>query len=159
MVWADEEGGQNQPGRPDLHANFRLAGGGEEIAVHRPDGTLVDRVVFGQQVAGVSQGRRMGDFGGNDFVAFATPTPGRDNVSAPSGTPDLISVERRGDGALWVRFESEPGRRYRLLAKDDLSQRDWTPSTSTITATGPVAELAWPGDGASQRFLRVERLP
>src|SRR6185436_1186658 len=44
LVWADEDGSDS-----GLHANFKLAGEGEEIALFSPEGQLVDRITFGPQ--------------------------------------------------------------------------------------------------------------
>lgn len=158
-VWADEEAGQNQPSRPDLHVSFRLAAGGEEIALYRPDGTLMDHVIFGPQTDGVSEGRRPDGAVGTNYVSFASPTPGRTNASLPPVNPDIAGVQRRVDGSLWVRFNSVPGATYRLRSKDDLNQSNWTPSATVVTAQGPVTEMSWPADEGSQRFIQVERVP
>ncbi len=159
MVWADEETGQNRPDQPDLHVNFRLSAGGEEILLMRPDGTKMDHVTFGAQTSDVSQGRRPDGAPGTGFVFLTEATPGRANVPLPTGSPAIVSVEAGADGSLNVRFVSQTGARYRLRAKEDLNQSTWTPSSSSITATGVASELAWPADGAAQRFLQVERLP
>ncbi len=159
QVWADEETGQNESSRPDLHVNFRLSANGEEIVLSRPDGSLMDQVIFGAQTEVVSQGRRPDGAAGTNYVFFASPTPGGPNVGLPPVHPDIVSVQPRADGAFHVRFQSVPGARYRLRAKEDLNQSGWTPSSTVITATEPMTELAWPMDDAPQRFLQVERLP
>src|SRR6185369_15661867 len=38
LVWADEDGSQNSPTNSDLHANFKLNNGGEELGLFAPDG-------------------------------------------------------------------------------------------------------------------------
>lgn len=159
VVWADEESGQNQPTRPDLHVNFRLSADGEEIALYQPDGTLMDHVIFGPQTPGVSQGRPTDGAAGTNFAFFVKTTPGHANVPATPTGPDILGLERLIGGALRVRFAAEPGARYRLRIKDDLGQPTWTPTTVIHTATGPEASLDWPVDSAPQRFLQVERLP
>ncbi|MGE3311553.1 MAG: lamin tail domain-containing protein [Limisphaerales bacterium] len=158
VVWADEESGQNRPELPDLHVNFRLATAGEEILLLRPDGTVMDRVVFRVQTTDVSQGRRPDGAPGTEFVFFAEPTPGGTNLPLPSGSPVIVSVERLEGGSLRVRFQSDAGAQYRLRAKNDLNQATWTPSVSTITADSLTTELVWPADGAPQRFVQVERI-
>jgi hypothetical protein len=159
LVWADEEGSQNQPQRPDLHVNFRLSADGEEIVLYRPDGTKMDHVVFGPQNAGVSQGRPTDGAAGADFVSFPNPTPGVSNGSRPLTRPDIVSVERRPDGSLTVRFLAVPGARYRLRTSENLNQPAWTPATVTGSASTTLGELAWPADGAPQRYFQVEHLP
>ncbi|HEX6811135.1 MAG TPA: CotH kinase family protein [Planctomycetota bacterium] len=52
-VWCDEDGSQGP-----LHANFKLAAGGEVVALYAATGqALHDSIEFGQQVADVSTGR------------------------------------------------------------------------------------------------------
>jgi hypothetical protein len=159
LVWADEETGQNQSARPDLHVNFRLSGSGEEILLLRPDGTLADRVIFGAQTSGASQGRRPDGAPGTNYVVFASPSPGRGNASTPPPSPDILSLEQRSGSSLVLRFVARPGARYRLRTKEHLNQPEWTPSGITVTAESAVAEIAWPTDGAPHRFLQVERVP
>lgn len=57
LVWADNETGQNNTNRADLHANFALSKGGEAIGIFAADGTQIDAVTFGAQTTDVSQGR------------------------------------------------------------------------------------------------------
>ena len=60
LVWADNEEGQNLVlgvPRPDLHVNFALSAGGEALGIYAADGTQIDALIFGAQVADVSQGR------------------------------------------------------------------------------------------------------
>jgi len=159
QVWADEETGQNQPTRPDLHVNFRLSANGEEIVLSRPDGSRMDHVIFGQQSEGVSQGRRPDGAASTNYVFFPNATPGASNAALPPVNPDIVSVERRADSSFHIRFNSVPGARYRLRAKDDLNQSAWTLTATIVIAVEPVTELAWPMDDAPQRFLQVERLP
>ena len=43
--------------RPDLHVNFSLAAGGEQVGLFAPDGTAIDQVTFFGQINDVSLGR------------------------------------------------------------------------------------------------------
>lgn len=158
LVWADEESGQNQPGRPDLHVNFRLASGGEEIALYRPDGTLSDHVVFGAQTAGVSQGREPDGAAGTNYVNFPGPTPGRRNASVGPVGPEILAVERLATGALRIRFVAEAGARYRLRVKDSLSEATWQVTGFILSATGATADLDAPRESGPARFFQIERL-
>src|SRR5688572_25923384 len=57
LIWADNQTGQNGPGR-DLHVNFNLGGSGGSILLYAPDGTtLVDEVTFGEQTFDITEGR------------------------------------------------------------------------------------------------------
>lgn len=73
VVWCD---GMNT----GLHTSFKLNSLGEELGVYDADLTLLDAIVFGQQVTDVSRGRT-GD-GGASWSWFATPTPGASNSNA-----------------------------------------------------------------------------
>ncbi len=67
-VWCDEDGTQGP-----LHANFKLAAGGEVVALFDAAGTaLVASIAFGQQTADVSTGRLYD--GGLPWVTFPTPS-------------------------------------------------------------------------------------
>jgi len=60
LVWADEDTAQNMLGgvpSTDLHVNFKLAAGGEQIGLFAADGAQIDAVTFGQQIDDVSLGR------------------------------------------------------------------------------------------------------
>jgi hypothetical protein len=83
LVWADEESGQNQSDRPDLHVNFRLGLSGETITLTSPTGDLVDRIAFGQQTNDVSQGRYADGAGSLYFMTV--PTPRGPNVIGGAG--------------------------------------------------------------------------
>ena len=90
LVWADEETGQNQSNRVDLHVNFKLSVGGESIRLSAPDGALVDSVTFGQQTNDVSQGR-FAD-GAAAIYFMPTPTPrGPNTLGASANTSPQIA--------------------------------------------------------------------
>ena len=71
LLWTD---GQEEQG--DLHGPFRLAGGGETLALYDPAGMQVDLVSFGQQRADISWARRQD---GTGYAASTLPTPGAAN--------------------------------------------------------------------------------
>ena len=52
MVWADEDASQ-----PGLHANFRISNNGEELFLGYADGTVIDSLSFGVQIADTTYGR------------------------------------------------------------------------------------------------------
>jgi hypothetical protein len=68
-------------GSPDQgadHLSFRLSANGEPITLAETNETIIDRVTFGAQSPGVSEGR-LPD-GGSSLVRFSqTPTPGESN--------------------------------------------------------------------------------
>ncbi len=63
----------------ELHAGFKLRRSGEAVALHAPDGRLIDSVVLGGQVLDVSFGRHPD--GGPDWCSFARPTPRARNAA------------------------------------------------------------------------------
>ena len=74
LVWADEDGSQG-----DLHANFKLDAGGEEVWLFDADGSLVSGFRFGPQETDVSTGWFRDGGGSGMLVTFAEPTPGATN--------------------------------------------------------------------------------
>ena len=81
LVWLDED---KLDGR--YHANFKLSAGGEEIAFFAPDGkTLLDEVVFEQQLADVASARIFDGRRGQDWVSMHAPTPRQLNDSGACG--------------------------------------------------------------------------
>ena len=79
LVWCDEDGVQGP-----LHANFKLSGNGEDIAMFAADGvTLLDSFRFGPQVANVATGRLFD--GALPWVSLPAPTPNAPNDLAGCG--------------------------------------------------------------------------
>lgn len=89
IVWADEETDQNTAGA-DIHSNFKLSLGGEEIGLFGPDGTLVDSITFGAQAEDLSEGRAL-DGEPPPFVRFTSPTPGEANAVATDNLPPVLA--------------------------------------------------------------------
>ncbi|MBK8100456.1 MAG: lamin tail domain-containing protein [Planctomycetes bacterium] len=90
LVWCDNE--LEGP----LHANFRLSGLGETVALFLPGGqTEVDRLVFGVQRDDESTGRL-----GTDpslLVTFPRPSPRRPNRPVPSGHMSFSALDASQD--------------------------------------------------------------
>ena len=79
LIWAD--GDTTDAG---LHANFRLSADGEEIGLFDSDGaTLLDHIVFDEQVTDISYGRDPD--AGEDLHFFGQPTPGAANIEVYEG--------------------------------------------------------------------------
>lgn len=73
----------NSPAEGKDHVNFELAANAGSIQLSATDQSLVDRVNYGTQTAGVSQGRRPN---GGTFIDFLpAPTPGTSNPGDPNG--------------------------------------------------------------------------
>ncbi|HEX7860927.1 MAG TPA: lamin tail domain-containing protein [Verrucomicrobiae bacterium] len=62
----------------DNEVDFGLSGNGDSIGMFRSDGSPIDRVQFGAQQAGISQGR-MPD-GSDSILNLTIPTPGDSNL-------------------------------------------------------------------------------
>lgn len=78
-----------------LHANFKLASDGEELALFDSDGvTLLDSITFGPQKANLSYGRDLLD--PTQWRILAWPSPGSSNLPGFEGTVEnpVFSHER-----------------------------------------------------------------
>lgn len=89
LVWADNETGQNNSARKELHVNFKLAKEGETIGLFGPEGQAVDLVTFGAQAADISQGRSPD--GASTIITFERASPGTNNV-VPNTPPTIIPL-------------------------------------------------------------------
>lgn len=149
IAWADSEAVQNDLAtRPDLHVTFGLSAAGESILLSAPDGTLIDRVDFGQQSPDNSMGRS-----GGGIVALAAPSPGAENgISAIDPIATLAS-----DGArLIFSVAAQPGFIYSAEASGDLL--NWEPLGASILAEGNHVEFTDSID-SGHRFYRFRRTP
>ncbi|MBI1841876.1 MAG: lamin tail domain-containing protein, partial [Verrucomicrobia bacterium] len=157
LVWADNQPGQNALGA-DLHVNFKLSGSGEAIGLFAKDGRRIDAVVFKSQTNDISQGR-LPDGAPGPFAFFHHPTPRSRNIG-DAGVPtivEILEVFRDEQGAVVVKWHSETGRQYRLMAKDDLNDNAWRLVGAAVRATSGLSIQADPGaSGVSHRFYRIE---
>ncbi len=76
-----------------LHANFRLSGDGEVIALYNPQGVLQDRLILTYSPHDISIGRQEGR---NELFYFEDATPGAANTNAYSG---LLEAPQAGTSA------------------------------------------------------------
>jgi len=73
LIWADGD-----PEAGELHANFKLGGGGEQVLLVGPDGTTIsDSLSYGEQEDDISYGRLLD--AGAEWMFFEEPTPGATN--------------------------------------------------------------------------------
>lgn len=101
LVWADNSPGQNDATRPDLHAGFSLAKGGESITLFSSGGKIIDSITYGPQTTDVSQGRFQD--GAATLFSMTSPTPRRANlIQVPNTPPVLTAIGNRvvDEGAL-----------------------------------------------------------
>ena len=89
LVWADEDSSDNNAASPDLHVNFRLSAGQDQIGLFAPDLTPVDRVSFTNQVSNISEGR-FAD-GASAIYAMTNPTPRAPNIVGGANLPPQIA--------------------------------------------------------------------
>jgi len=155
LVWADENTGQTRT-NGELHVNFKLSAAGEFMAIIDPAGRLIDSVEFGSQADNVSQGR-FPNGGAAPYVSMNTPTPGAPNIFGGSG-PRLTGIELLLGDQIRFTWTTEVGGRYRVQAKDNLADADWTELTGDITATESTASRTLAVTGL-QRFYRIAKLP
>ncbi|MEW6156102.1 MAG: lamin tail domain-containing protein [Verrucomicrobiota bacterium] len=152
LVWADEEGSQTQP-PSSLHVRFKLAGSGEEIGLTSPDGTLVDRIQFGQQRDDISEGRTAA--GSTVLRSYETPTPGQAN--GPIESFAITEVVRTPLDTLRITWEARPGERYRLVMTPRLTPEPSWEIIGEIDAQSEVSflNISMPD---STRFFKVVRI-
>jgi hypothetical protein len=148
VLWADGEVEQNEPTAGSVHLNFRLAAAGESIVLSAPDGSLVDRVDFGEQSPDKSMGRL-----DREVVALAEPSPGAGNGEA-ARWPD-VSFTSDGEN-LTFNVVTEPGFRYQMEFSRDLvvwetSGPTWTAEETSLTVVEPLRP--------ERRFYRFRRIP
>ncbi len=80
IIWADED----PQTALELHANFKLSAGGEELTLYAEDAqTLIDRIRFAEQAPDVSWGRYPDASG--PWHPMSESSPGRGNVLAYVG--------------------------------------------------------------------------
>jgi hypothetical protein len=149
LVWADEEGGQNGPGR-ELHVNFKLSQRGENIGLYDPAGRPVDTLLFGMQTNNVSEGRWPDGAAERYFMTL--PTPRGPNI-IPASAP-ILHLSIGPSNLVTLAWPAQPGRSYRVQFKDDLDAAAWSDLAGDVTATGPSASRT---DSLTntQRFYQV----
>jgi hypothetical protein len=174
LVWADDETGQNNTNRADLHASFKLDKAGEAIALYAADGTQIDAITFGGQTTDVSEGR-FPDGGANRYF-MPTPTPRTPNV-VPNSPPVLnpisdaivtlgqtlsftISATDIDQPPQALMFSLAPGAPVGATINSASGQFIWKPTVAPDTnfITAIVTDNGTPNLSANQSF-KVTVLP
>ncbi len=89
VIWADDDTSD-----AGLHTNFKLAAGGEEIALFDSDGiTLIDSITFGEQTGNISYGRYPD--ASDNWQFFGFPSPATENVSVYQGFVDDVEFSHK----------------------------------------------------------------
>ena len=160
MVWANNHPEQSVPGVA-LHVNFKLSKAGAEIALFDPLGRLVDSVLFGPQVADISEGRwGDGELGGS-FVLSA-PSPGSPNLEPPPGTVTfgLHASPGNAPGLVVIGWEGLAGRQYQIQFRGQLAGDTWRALGDPIPSGGGQISFTDTLSAAdSARFYRIVLLP
>jgi hypothetical protein len=175
LVWADNESGQNNTNRADLHVNFALAKGGEALGLFAADGSTIDSVTFGAQTTDVSQGRYQD--GAASIYSMTRPTPRAANV-VPNTAPVLDAITNRvvtlGQTVSFTASATDADLPAQILTftlsgapsgatiNSFTGQFTWTPSAapSTNTFRVVVADNGTPNMSATQSVtIAVAPLP
>ncbi|MDD5381422.1 MAG: FN3 associated domain-containing protein [Phycisphaerae bacterium] len=85
LFWADDETSEGP-----LHTSFKLSADGEEIGLFLDADTMVDGIIFGEQVPNISYGRYPD--ASDNLQFFAVPTPLADNNGTYYGFVHEIEV-------------------------------------------------------------------
>jgi len=144
IVWADNEMSQSVAASGQLHANFKLAGSGDTIALRAPDGTLIDAVAFGAQTEDGSEGHYPDGAG---VRTLTLPTPG-----APNSLTEFTEVKRE-NGDVQITFTTTPGLRYRAEVSADLVT--WRPAGIEQVATERTLTMVETDPLGARRFYRI----
>jgi hypothetical protein len=148
LVWADAEPAQNQPGRADLHTNFRLVAG-QTLSLYAADGRLLDAVPLEAQPPDASQGSKPD--GDPAILPLSAPTPRVTNKLLRATS----AMRRASDGALVVEWSGMPFGEHQIEFSADLAPASWSLRTNlTADALGNFRhEETWSAT-EPQRFLR-----
>jgi hypothetical protein len=156
LVWADEDGAQNGGASGDLHANFKLGAGGEELGLFAPDGTPQHALRFGAQSPNVSQGLFPdGNTNGIYFMTNWTPRTANQLGAPLAPQLELLLVPSQ---IATLSFTTIPGHTYGVQYKDSLSDSTWQP-LAIRTATGEQLSVTNDITGRPQRFYRIILVP
>ena len=107
------------PAKGAEHANFKLSAFGDSVSLLSSNGVLIDRVAFGAQTEGVSQGRWPD--GTSTIVNFpGTSTPGQSNRR-----PLRLEAVWPGDNTIIFQFDSPANLGCEIQFCDILAPANW----------------------------------
>lgn len=146
LVWADDAHPVKMDGGA-LYVNFGLKKNGDTIWLFTPDGTMLDKVKFDQQLEDVGEGR-WPDGSGNIYqMPFWTPV-------ASNRLFRVTSLARSNDTAI-LEWSSRSGRQYQVKWSTSMLSSVWTP-LSNLVANGELLSTNLTGVGSwTTRFFRV----
>lgn len=120
-------------GLPEPHANFEIDAQGETLTLSSPDGGVIDSVTIGPTPLDASFGRTKD--GGEAWVFFEYPTPGRANGSGFASVAGQVEVQPQAGfytGGVSVTLSADQAEqiRYTLDGAD--------PNRLSVPYSGPV---------------------
>jgi hypothetical protein len=104
------------------HLNFQLSSEQGEIGLLGPGSSVIDCVIYGPQMPGISQGRVPN--GGSRIISFLSPTPGAPNpVPPPPVEPQYVTLLPLNSNVVWKYNDSGAnlGTTWRATGYDDSS--------------------------------------
>jgi len=136
LVWAD-----NDIADGPLHVGFSLSKDGEQIGLFASDGiTLVDAIIFGEQITNISYGRYPD--AGDELRFLNSPTPSAENQTAYLGVvedPEFSSERGFYHSAVNVTIADETeGARIYFTTDGSEPVENERPSTTSTLYTGPI---------------------
>lgn len=118
LIWADEDPGSSN----EIHANFKLASGGEYVLLCNANGTVLDSVAFGILASDNSWGRCPNGYGSwinyswggcagwNICPTDIEESPEQSGVAVyPNPTADILNVVNFGEEAITYELVSSTG--------------------------------------------------
>lgn len=153
LVWADDDTLQNTGTNTELHAAFRLSGGGESIGLYNANTVLQSGVSFSQQLQNVSQG--FFPDGSTNLFSMTNWTPRAANIIGEVITPDLVQIILSSTNVA-LGHAAVAGHLYQLEMADGLFTNWQTLGSNRATASPHVVTNAAP---ASPRFFRSLLIP
>lgn len=157
LVWADDRSPLNGPGVAELHANFKLNNGGEELGLFAPNGTTaLHTVTFGVQSANVSQGLYP-DGAVGSVVFMSNWSPKAANRLGARTIPQFVGFQWR-EGRIELVINADSGHSYLVESAEEVQGSVWIPVTPPQVATEPRLQFSLPVEAVPRRFYRVRSL-
>ena len=152
LVWADKKPTLNS-GSGALHAAFKLTAAGGYLGLFSPEGRALDEIVYGAQMADISEGR-IPD-GGDLIAALTIATPGAVNSIPP---PVVFAIQVQA-GLANLSWSTILGQRYQVESATTLSGTEWTAVGEALTASSTTLTSVDSREALEARFYRVKMLP
>lgn len=135
IIWADEDGGQQ-----DLHANFKIAKGGETLILS-DNGVVVDSLSFGEQESNMTYSRVPNGTG--DFEIKA-PTFGYDNESSAVKDELVAAIKiypNPAHGSINITIEGSISATHRVTLTNSIGIQVKNTSIAGETATIDISDV------------------